>query len=77
MRFLGRGQCTVRRSTTFQPEMIPATEVVALLVNALAANCLALKQLLEHSLRQGLGYAGPVVLLSAAIPASSPYCILL
>ncbi len=44
---LGSRQAELAWSASFQPDGIPASEAVALLEGALAANCLALKQLME------------------------------
>ena len=44
----GPNQAELAWSATFQPDGIPPSEAVALLEGALAANCLALKQLLER-----------------------------
>ena len=48
VRDLGSCQAELAWSATFQPDGLPASEAVALLEGALAANCLALKQLLER-----------------------------
>jgi hypothetical protein len=48
LRDLGRGRCQVTWSASFEADGLPASEAVALLEGALAANCLALKQLLER-----------------------------
>jgi len=48
VRDLGPNQAELAWSASFQPDGLPASEAVALLEGALAANCLALKQLLER-----------------------------
>jgi hypothetical protein len=48
VRDLGPSQTEVAWSATFQPDGLPESEAVALLEGALAANCRALKQLLER-----------------------------
>ena len=48
VRDLGPSQAEVAWSATFQPDGLPASEAAALLEGALAANCRALKQLLER-----------------------------
>jgi hypothetical protein len=45
---LGPYQTELRWSASFQPDRLPESEVVALLEGALAANCRALKPLLER-----------------------------
>lgn len=45
---LGPSQTQLTWSASFQPDGIPANEAVEMLEGALAANCLALKQLLEQ-----------------------------
>jgi hypothetical protein len=47
VRDLGPNQAELTWSASFQPDGLPASEAVALLEGALAANCLALKQLME------------------------------
>ena len=47
VRDLGPHLAELAWSASFQPDGLPASEAVALLEGALAANCLALKQLLE------------------------------
>jgi len=47
VRALGPNQAELAWSASFQPDGLPASEAVALLEGALAANCLTLKQLLE------------------------------
>ena len=44
---LGSNQAELAWSASFQPDGLPASEAVTLLEGALAANCLALKQLME------------------------------
>jgi hypothetical protein len=41
-------QAELEWSVTFEPDGLPESEAVALLEGALAANCLALKQVLER-----------------------------
>ena len=48
VRDLGSNQAQLTWSASFQPDGLPASEAVALLEGALAANCLAFKQLLER-----------------------------
>jgi hypothetical protein len=48
VRELGPNQAELAWSTTFEADGLPASEAVDLLKGALAANCLALKQLLER-----------------------------
>jgi hypothetical protein len=48
VRDLGSHQAELAWSASFQPEGLPESEAVALLEGALAANCLAVKQLLER-----------------------------
>jgi hypothetical protein len=48
VRDLGPNQAELAWSASFQPDGLPASEAVALLEASLAANCLALKQLLER-----------------------------
>ena len=48
VRDLGPNQAELTWSATFQPDGIPASEVVELLESALTVNCLALKQFLER-----------------------------
>ena len=48
VRDVGPHQAELAWSASFQPDGLPASEAVALLEGALAANCLALKQLLER-----------------------------
>jgi hypothetical protein len=50
VRDLGPYQAELAWSATFQPDGLPASEAVALLEGALAANCLALKQFLDKLL---------------------------
>jgi hypothetical protein len=45
---LDQGQCEVTWSATFEADGLPASEAAEMLAAALAANCLALKQLLER-----------------------------
>ena len=45
---MGARRTELAWSVSFQPDGLPASEAVALLEGALAANCLALKQLLER-----------------------------
>ena len=47
VRDLGPHQAELAWSASFQPDGLPASEAVALLEGALAANCLALKQFME------------------------------
>jgi len=47
VRDLGSRQAELEWSASFQPDGLPASEAVALLEGALAANCLALKQFME------------------------------
>ena len=47
VRDLGSNQAELEWSATFRPDGLPASEAVALLEGALAANCLALKQFVE------------------------------
>jgi hypothetical protein len=48
VRDLGQGQAELEWSATFEADGLPADEVRDMLESALAANCLALKQFLEH-----------------------------
>ena len=48
VRELGPNRAELTWSATFEPDGIPANEAVDLMEGALAANCLALKQLVER-----------------------------
>jgi hypothetical protein len=48
VRNLGSSQAELEWSATFEADGLPASEAVALLESALAADCTALKQFLEH-----------------------------
>jgi Polyketide cyclase / dehydrase and lipid transport len=48
LRDLGSSQCELEWSATFDTDGLPASEAAELMENALAANCLALKQFMEN-----------------------------